>query len=60
MIDESRNCYAGILEEHDTDVKQTYFVAWKFPDHRYYPMTFQTGETKCFKDENEAIAYIMS
>lgn len=49
--------YVGIVEDHDTAVRQRYFIGWKFPQNTFYPNTNQRGRTKMFDTFEDAIKY---
>ena len=55
---EKNNKYIGIIEDHCREVKQRYFVGWKFKDNHYIPNSFQSGKTEMFDNYENALNYI--
>lgn len=56
--DEENDKYIGIIEDHCRNVKERYFVGWKFKNNHFIPNSFQEGKTKSFDTYEEALSYI--
>ena len=59
VYDEEADKFIGILEHHDTDVKQEYYIGWRPAIGEFFPnLENQKGITEMFYAEDEAIEYI--
>ena len=58
IYDSEHQNYIGVIEHHCRHVLHEYWVGIKFKDRKFFPDTFQTGESHPFCSYQDAFDYI--